>query len=154
MRKNLITPEQDDLDPAARAFEALRDEVADLRHAINHLAQHVETIPTQDYRKTLAEILRAQDNMSAEIKDLKSHPAISLTPEIFLQELEKTKDRSLQKERKSLNTMEDTLRANSNMIGHWIEQARAANIQNWRIIQVGCLRLILGGLLIFFLTKK
>jgi predicted nucleic acid-binding Zn-ribbon protein len=149
MQKNLITPEQDDLDPAARAFEALRDEVADLRHAINHLAQHVETIPTQDYRKTLAEILRAQDNMSAEIKDLKSHPAISLTPEEFLKQLEETKDRSLQKERKSLNTMEDTLRANSNTIGHWIERARAANIQNWRIIQAGCLGIVLGGLLIW-----
>ncbi|NBS35504.1 MAG: hypothetical protein EBS82_06680, partial [Methylocystaceae bacterium] len=72
MHKNLITPEQADLDPAARAFEALRDEVAELRHAISHLTQHVETIPTQDYRKTLAEILRAQENMSAEIKDLKS----------------------------------------------------------------------------------
>ena len=149
MQKNLITPEQDDLDPAARAFEALRDEVADLRHAINHLAQHIETIPTQDYRKTLAEILRAQENMSAEIKDLKSHPAISLTPERFLKEIEETKDRSLQKERKSLNTMEDTLRANSNTIGHWIEQARAANIQNWRIIQVGCLGIFLGGAIVF-----
>jgi len=151
MHKNLITPEQADLDPAARAFEALRDEVADLRHAINQLAQHVETIPTQDYRKTLAEILRAQDNMSAEIKDLKSHPAISLTPERFLKEIEETKDRSLQKERKSLNTMEDTLRANSNTIGHWIEQARAANIQNWRIIQVGCLGIFLGGAIVFAL---
>jgi len=151
MQKNLITPEQDDLDPAARAFEALRDEVADLRHAINHLAQHVETIPTQDYRKTLAEILRAQDNMSAEITDLKSHPAISLTPEIFWQELEKTKDRSLQKERKSLNAMEDTLRTNSNMIGQWIEQARTANIQNWRIIQVGSLGIVLGGAIVFVL---
>jgi len=149
MQKNLITPEQDDLDPAARAFEALRDEVADLRHAINHLAQHIETIPTQDYRKTLAEILRAQENMSAEIKDLKSHPAISLTPERFLKEIEEIKDRSLQKERKSLNTMEDTLRANSNTIGHWIEQARAANIQNWRIIQVGCLGIFLGGAIVF-----
>jgi predicted nucleic acid-binding Zn-ribbon protein len=149
MRKNLITPEQDDLDPAARAFEALRDEVADLRHAINHLAQSVETIPTQDYRKTLAEILRAQDNMAAEITDLKSHPAISLTPERFLKEIEEIKDRSLQKERKSLNTMEDTLRANSNTIGHWIEQARAANIQNWRIIQVGCLGILLGGIIVF-----
>jgi len=151
MHKNLISPEQDDLDPAARAFEALRDEVTDLRHAINHLAQHVETIPTQDYRKTLAEILRAQDNMSAEITDLKSHPAISLTPEIFWQELEKTKDRSLQKERKSLNAMEDTLRTNSNMIGQWIEQARAANIQNWRIIQVGSLGIVLGGAIVFVL---
>jgi hypothetical protein len=151
MHKNLITPKQADLDPAARAFEALRDEVAELRHAINHLTQHVEIIPTQDYRKTLAEILRAQENMSAEIKDLKSHPAISLTPEEFLKQLEETKDRSLQKERKSLNTMEDTLRANSNMIGQWIEQARAANIQNWRIIQVGCLGIFLGGAIVFAL---
>ena len=151
MRKNLITPEQDDLDPAARAFEALRDEVADLRHAINHLAQHIETIPTQEYRKSLAEILRAQVNMSAEIKDLKSHPAISLTPKRFLKEIEETKDRSLQKERKSLNTMEDALRTNSNMIGQWIEQARAANIQNWRIIQVGCLGIVFGGAIVFAL---
>ena len=40
------------------------------------------------------------------------------------------------------------------MSSYLCSDRRAANIQNWRIIQVGCLGLILGGLLIFFLTKK
>jgi glutamyl/glutaminyl-tRNA synthetase len=151
LNKNPHTTEQDDLDPAARAFIALSDEVTELRNTIDHLTRNIETIPTQDYRKTLAELLRAQDIMSSEIKELKSHPAINLTPERFLNELEDSKDRFMQKERKSLNTMEDTLRANSNTIGQWIEQARTANIQNWRIIQAACLGIVLGGVIVFAL---
>ena len=149
MDKKIQKPKQDELDPAARAFEALRDEVSDLRHSINQLSQNIQLIPTQDYRRTLAEILRAQDNMSGEIKDLKSHPAINLTPEGFINKLEEIKERSLERERKRLRETEDTLRFNSNTIGNWVEQARDANRQNWWLVLVGCLGFVIGGLNIF-----
>ncbi len=148
MDKKLPNLKQDELDPAARAFEALRDEVTDLRQSINQLSQNIQLIPTQDYRRTLAEILRAQDNMSGEIKDLKSHPAINLTPEGFINKLEEIKDRVLEKERKHLRQTEDTLRFNSNTIGHWIEQAREANRQNWWLVLVSVLGFVLGGTVI------
>ena len=148
MDKKSANPKQDQLDPAARAFEALRDEVSDLRHSINQLSQNIQLIQTQDYRRTLAEILRAQDNMSGEIKDLNSHPAINLTPEGFINKLEEIKDRVLERERKRLRETEDTLRFNSNTIGNWIEQAREANRQNWRLVLVGCVGLFIGGLII------
>ena len=146
MDKKIPNPKQDELDPAAKAFEALRDEVADLRRSINQLSQNIQLIPTQDYRRTLAEILRAQDNMSGKIKDLKSHPAINLTPESFINKLEEIKERSLEKDRKRLRETEDTLRLNSKTIGNWVEQAREANRQNWWLVLVGCLTFILGGI--------
>ena len=154
MDKKSANPKQDTLDPAAKAFEALRDEVAELHRSINQLSQNIQLIPTQDYRRTLAEILRPQDNMSGEIKDLKSHPAINLTPEGFINKLEEIKDRVLEKERKSFRETEDTLRFNSNTIGHWIEQAREANRQNWWLVLVGCVGLLIGGLIIFFMIRK
>ena len=154
MDKKIPNPKQDELDPAARAFEALRDEVAELRQSINQLSQNIHLIPTQDYRRTLAEILRAQENMSGEIKDLISHPAINLTPESFINKLEEIKERSLEKERKRLRETEDTLRLNSKTIGNWIEQAREANRQNWWLVLVGCVGLFIGGLIIFLLIKK
>lgn len=154
MDKKLPNPKQDELDPAASAFVALRDEVADLRNSINQLAQQIQLIPTQDYRRTLAQILRAQENMSGEIKDLKSHPAINLTPESFINKLEEIKDRTLERERKSLRETEDTLRFNSNTIGNWVEQAGEANRQNWWLVLVGCVGLFIGGLIIFLLIKK
>ena len=154
MDKKLSPPKPDELDPAAKAFDALRDEVSDLRHSINQLSQNIQLIPTQDYRRTLAEILRAQENMSGEIKDLKSHPAINLTPEGFINKLEEIKDRVLERERKRLRETEDTLRFNSKTIGHWIEQAREANRQNWWLVLVGCVGLFIGGLIIFILTGK
>ena len=154
MDKKIPNPKQDELDPAARAFEALRDEVSDLRHSINQLSQNIQLIPTQDYRRTLAQILRAQENMSGEIKELKSHPAINLTPEGFINKLEEIKDRSLERERKRLRETEDTLRFNSNTIGNWIEQAREANRQNWWLVLVGCVGLCIGGLIIFILIRK
>ena len=150
MDKKLPNPKQDQLDPAARAFEALRDEVSDLRHSINQLSQNIQLIPTQDYRRMLAEILRAQENMSGEIKELKSHPAINLTPEGFINKLEEIKERVLEKERKRLRETEDTLRFNSNTIGNWIEQAREANRQNWWLVLVGCSAFIFSGSLFWF----
>ena len=153
MDKKLPNPKQDQLDPAARAFEALRDEVSDLRHSINQLSQNIQLIPTQDYRRTLAEILRAQENMSAEIKDLKSHPAINLTPEGFINKLEEIKDRVLERERKHLRETEDTLRSNSKTIGNWVEQAREANRQNWWLVLASVLWFVLGALLIYALKR-
>ena len=153
MDKKSANPKQDELDPAARAFEALRDEVAELRQSINQLSQNIQLIPTQDYRRTLAEILRAQDNMSGEIKDLKSHPAINLTPEGFINKLEEIKERSLERERKRLRETEDTLRFNSKTIGNWIEQAREANRQNWWLILASVLGFVLGALLIYALKR-
>ena len=47
MDKKLPNPKQDELDPAASAFEALRDEVAELRQSINQLSQNIQLIPTQ-----------------------------------------------------------------------------------------------------------
>jgi len=152
--KKSANPKQDTLDPAAKAFEALRDEVLDLRRSINQLSQNIQLIPTQDYRRTLAQILRAQENMSGEIKELKSHPAINLTPEGFINKLEEIKDRVLERERKSLKETEDMLRFNSNTIGNWIEQAREANRQNWWLVLVGCVGLCIGGLIIFILIRK
>ena len=154
MDKKLDNPKQDELDPAASAFEALRDEVLDLRRSINQLSQNIQLIPTQDYRRTLAEILRAQDNMSGEIKDLKSHPAINLTPEGFINKLEEIKDLTLERERNRLRETEDTLRFNSNTIGNWVEQATEANHQNWWLVLVGCVGLFIGGLIIFLLIRK
>ena len=149
MDKKLPNPKPDHLDPAAKAFEALCDEVADLRRSINQLTQHIQLIPTQDYRRTLAEILRAQDNMSGEIKDLKSHPAINLTPEGFINKLEEIKDRVLERERKRLRETEDMLRFNSNTIGNWVEQAREANRQNWWLVLASVLGFVLGALFIY-----
>ena len=154
MDKKSANPKQDTLDPAASAFEALRDEVSDLRRSINQLSQNIQLIPTQDYRRTLAEILRAQENMSGEIKDLKSHPAINLTPEGFINKLEEIKDRVLERERKHLRETEETLRFNSKTIGNWVEQAREANRQNWWLVLVGCVGLFIGGLIIFILIRK
>ena len=153
MDNKIPNPKQDELDPAARAFEALRDEVAELRQSINQLSQNIRLIPTQDYRRTLAEILRAQDNMSGEIKDLKSHPAINLTPEGFINKLEEIKDRSLERERKRLRETEDTLRFNSSKIGHWVEQAREANRQNWWLVLASVLGFTLGALFIYALKR-
>jgi len=149
--KKLPNSKQAELDPAAQAFEALHNEVLDLRRSINQLTDYLQTIPTQDYRKTLAEILRAQNIVSDELKDLKSHPAINLTPEGFINKLEEIKERSLERERKSLKAVADTLRSNSNTIGHWIDQAREANQQTWRLVQIGSLGIILGGAAVYAL---
>ena len=73
-------PVQDVPDPAAKAFEALREEVALARRAVAGLAAERASIEIPDYSATLGEIAKGMADMAETTARLASRPALNLTP--------------------------------------------------------------------------
>ena len=91
MSNHLNQEDNDFRDPATRAFDALREELARVRQSMEDLRAGIQQSRPHDYRKTLGEILRAQQSVDVELQAIKSHPAINLTPDRFMHQLEEAK---------------------------------------------------------------
>ncbi|WP_156330439.1 DUF6118 family protein [Bosea vaviloviae] len=69
-------------DDAARAFEALRAEVATLRQAVEALPAIVEgATRATDYTPTLGAVAKVLTQVEARIVAIQNHPALKMTPE-------------------------------------------------------------------------
>jgi hypothetical protein len=75
-------------DDAAAAFEALRDELALLRFAVQGFAGRQEEIAARDYTADIARLLGAQQKVHQVIGELAHRPGVALTPETLARELE------------------------------------------------------------------
>jgi uncharacterized protein DUF6118 len=69
-------PPHADADPAARAFEALRQEVALVRRAVAGLAAERASIEIPDYSETLGQIMRASAATAQKLNALAEMPAL------------------------------------------------------------------------------
>ena len=67
------------LDPAAAAFEALREEVALARRAVAGLAAEQASIEIRDYSETLAQILQASATTAKRLRALSEAPALQMS---------------------------------------------------------------------------
>jgi hypothetical protein len=74
-------------DPAALAFEALREEVALVRRAVTGLAAEGAGIEIPDYSETLAKIVRESAATANSLKTLAAMPALRLTPHDWAHEI-------------------------------------------------------------------
>lgn len=119
------TPDHDDGagDPA-RAFEALRAEVAALRQVVEAAAEH----QAPDYSPDLGRIAKELDHAGVTLEAIEAHPALRLTPDQFgqamtragrelMNEVAQKYDRARQdaeRERHQLTGMIGTVRAKRN----------------------------------------
>ncbi len=72
---------EDAADAAERAFEALRDEVAALRRALERLAQgRSSDEPAPDYSPTLGAMAQELRAVGARLDGIEAQPALRLTP--------------------------------------------------------------------------
>lgn len=109
MSDTLKQNDEDHRDPATRAFDALRDELARVRQSMEDLRAGIQQSRPHDYRRTLGEILRAQEGVEAELQSIKSHPAINLTPDRFAHQLEEAKNEMIKADRRKLKVIMDAL---------------------------------------------
>jgi len=109
MNNNPDHIDQDPRDHATRAFDALRNELIEVRQSVESLSTGIQQIRPYDYRKSLGQILRAQEGIEIELEGIKSHPAIRLTPDGFAHELEKSKSELIKEDRRDLRILIDAL---------------------------------------------
>jgi hypothetical protein len=141
--------DEDLRDPATRAFDALRDELACVRKSVDALHTGIQQSRPHDYRRTLGEILRVQEGVEAELHTLKTRPAIQYTPESFSREMERERSRLVEGDKREIRGTIDALNRHSQKLNELVQRGVDANAQSAVLIITAALCLIIGS--IFFL---
>ncbi len=133
------------VDPAAAAFETLRQEVALLNAAVAGLA--AERAPAPDYSETLGEIAKGMDTAVARIGKLASSPVLALTPAEVTRQITVAGAEVRQHDRVALHQAQEVLQRAAGDLRGWVDTARLASVQNWRLVQVALAGLVGGAAL-------
>ena len=96
-------------DPAALAFEALREEVALVRRAVTGLAAERAAIEIPDYSETLGQIVRASEATAASLKTLAAMPALRLTAHDWAHEIAAASEQARRADQEALTQARDAL---------------------------------------------
>ena len=133
------------VDPATAAFEALRREVALLHTAVAGLTAEWPSVP--DYSETLGEIAKGVAIAVARMGKLASSPALTLTPAEVTQQITAAGLKARQHDSAALHQAQEMLQTASGDLRGWIESARLASVQNWRLVQAVLAGLVAGAVL-------
>ena len=133
------------VDPAAVAFEALRREVALLNVAVAGLAAERASAP--DYSETLGEIAQGVRVAVGRIGKLATSPALAATPAEIAQQITAAGDEARRQDRAALHQAQETLQRTVGDLRGWVDTARLASAQNWRLLQAALAGVIGGAVL-------
>ena len=153
MNNDFGQPDEDLRDPATRAFDALRDELVNVRRSVESLGVSIQQSRPYDYRKTLGQILRTQQGVATELQAMKSHPAISMTPDGFAQQLQTAKNELLKVDQQNLRTLLDVLKHNCKMMKDYVESANEAAWQQLYICGAAVLFFCIGAVFSVYIVS-
>jgi len=129
---------------AAAAFEALRREVALLNVAVAGLA--AERTPTPDYSETLGEIAKGVSVAVGRLGKVMTSPALAVNPADLARQIAAAGDEARRQDRATVHQAQEALQRSTRDLDGWIDRARLANAQNWRLLQVIAAGLLAGTL--------
>ena len=119
-------------DPAAQAFEALRQEVALLRRAVTGLAADQSSIEVPDYSESIARITSMVSSIGKRLVALSETPAFGYTPRDWSHEIEMASEEARRKDRESIMLSGEILRKTTEDLTRSLMSAReAAKQQQW-----------------------
>jgi hypothetical protein len=133
------------VDPAAVAFEALRREVALLNVALAGLAAERASAP--DYSETLGEISQGVRVAVGRIGKLATSPALAATSAEIAQQIAAAGDEARRQDRATLHQAQEMLQRAAADLRGWVDTARLASVQNWRLLQAALAGVIGGAVL-------
>ena len=128
------------LDPA-EAFDALRGEVAEVRRTLEALGMSIERNRPADYTPTLGVLDRTLRGLQERLSQIETHLALKLTPQSFNDQVQQGAARGQRAVEEAMRKAVGRAEATARELGRYLDQARTANRQNWRLVQVG-----VGGL--------
>jgi hypothetical protein len=129
-------------DPAAAAFEALREEVALARRAVAGLAAERATIP--DYSETLGQILQACAAAARKFKELKELPALHLTPESIGRQIDDAAETARRANHAVLTDASAALQQTTRDLKAHLQSARSAKSQHIWLAATGAVCFAVG----------
>lgn len=130
---------------AAVAFEALRREVALLNVAVAGLA--AERTPAPDYSETLGEIAKGVSVVVGRLGKLMTSPAFALSPADLVRQIAAAGDEASRQDRAVVHQAREALQRTTRDLDGWIDRARLASVQNWRLVQATAVGAVAGVIL-------
>ena len=116
-------------DPAALAFEALREEVALARRAVAGLAAERASIEIPDYTESLGKIMQSSAATAKNLRVLTEVPILHATVQDWARAIEQANTTARQADRDALATLHRQLREVVDDISTTLRKARASDIQ-------------------------
>jgi hypothetical protein len=140
---------------AAAAFDGLRQEVKLLRMAVGAWVDQQPAPP--DYSETLGKIAEDLSRTGRNVAWVVQRPALAITPEGMAQAIKTAGDSARSLDHKAITVAVDGLQRVANELSGWTLQARTAELQARRLLQVGAIAGALGlalGLLLPAVSGK
>ena len=141
------TQPQAPADPAALAFEALREEVALLRRGVAGLAAERAAIDIPDYSETLGQIMRTSAATAASLKTLGAMPALRLTARDWGHEIAAASEHARRSDQEALTGVRDVFQQATHDMAASLSSARLAENQRRWLLWTGAVGILAGMLL-------
>ena len=146
MTTDLLMQKQTSDDPAAQAFEGVREELALLHQAVKGMAADRHELVIPDYNATLTQMAEKLESADERLAVIADKPALRLTPEALGAQIKKAADLASQTQRDELQSARNNLVNATNAIVARVNSARDRDEQNnWLIY--ACSAAALGGIL-------
>ena len=139
-----ISPVSPPADPAAAAFEMLREEVALARRAVAGLASERTRIEIPDYSETLANILQTGMATAERLKELSETPALRRTAQNWGREIEVAAETARRADQHALSQAITGLHDATDNLRGWISSARDGRRQDTWLKVTGSVGLAAG----------
>jgi uncharacterized protein DUF6118 len=143
---NLTEPEPN-ADPAALAFEALREEVALMRRAVAGLAAERASIEMPDYSETLAQIQQASVFSARKLKTLAELPILNASVWEWARAIEKEGEPARRDDRDALGKIHAQLQDVARNMSATLRSARTADVQRHWLLWTFSGGVLVGALL-------
>jgi len=130
---------------AAVAFEALRREVALLNVAVAGLA--AERAPAPDYSETLGEIAKGVSVAVGRLGKIMASPAFAQSPTDMARQIAAAGDEARRQDRAAIHHAQEALQRSARDLDGWIDRARLASVQKWRLVQAAAIGAVAGAIL-------
>lgn len=146
---------EDEADAAERAFEALREEVAAQRRALEQLAGLVAQgrppdEPAPDYSPTLGAMAQELRSVGARLDGIEAQPTLRLTPASYRAEIEAVAQGAVTVMSRSFVEALQEARGAARELEGLAGRVRERREQRWWLITAGVLG-VMGGLFLWFM---
>ena len=134
MTTDLLAQNQSGGDPAAQAFEGVREELALLHQAVKGMAADRHELVIPDYNATLSQMAEKLEVVDEQLAVIAARPALRLTPETLSAHIKKAADLASQTQRDELQSTRNNLVTATNAIVARVNSARDRDEQklwNW-----------------------
>lgn len=131
-------------DPAAAAFEALREEVALVRRAVGGLAAERAAIEIPDYRETLANILQANVATAKRLRALVEAPALQMSASRWAHEIAAAGEIARRNDHDELRRACNAFQSATSDLRAAVGAARTEERQRTWLIRTGAASLLAG----------